>query len=49
MGNTSYDKAGYLADLVVLSEDIFTMPADELRNTKIDATMVGGRFVYQRG
>ncbi|MBC5581774.1 amidohydrolase [Anaerofilum sp. BX8] len=41
-------KPGYYADLVVLSEDIFTMPADELRRTKVDATMMGGRFVYQR-
>ena len=41
-------RPGYYADLVVLSEDIFTMPADDLRNTRIDATMVGGRFVYQR-
>lgn len=41
-------RPGYYADLVVLSEDIFTLPPDELRRTKIDATMVGGRFVYQR-
>ncbi len=39
---------GYYADLAVLSEDIFTIPADRLRSTKVDATMVGGRFVYQR-
>ena len=39
---------GYYADLVVLSEDIFTMNPDELRKTKVEATMVGGRFVYQR-
>lgn len=41
-------KPGYYADLAVLSEDIFTLPADELRRTKVDATMMGGRFVYQR-
>ncbi len=39
---------GYYADLVVLSEDIFTMPVEELRRTKVDATMTAGRFVYQR-
>ena len=41
-------RPGYFADLVILSEDIFTMPADNLRDTKVDATMVGGRFVYER-
>ena len=39
---------GYYADLVVLSEDIFTMPVEELRRTKVDATMTAGRCVYQR-
>ena len=39
---------GYYADLVVLSEDIFTMPAQELRRTKVDATMVAGEFVFER-
>ncbi len=41
-------KPGYYADLVILSEDIFTMPADDLRKTQVLATMVDGRFVYQR-
>ena len=39
---------GYYADLVVLSENIFEMPKTELRRTKVDATMVGGRFVFMR-
>lgn len=39
---------GYYADLVVLSEDIFTNPEVTLRTAKVDATMVGGRFVYER-
>ncbi len=41
-------KPGYYADMVVLSEDIFTMPADDLRKTKVDATIVDGRFVYEK-
>ena len=41
-------RPGYYADLVVLSEDIFTLAPDDLRKTKVDATLVDGRFVYQR-
>ena len=39
---------GYYADLAVLSEDIFTIDPLRLREVKVDATMVGGRFVYER-
>lgn len=42
-------RPGHYADLVVLSEDIFTLPPDDLRKVQIDATMVDGCFVYQRG
>ncbi len=41
-------KPGYYADMVVLSQDIFTIPGDEIINTKVDATIVDGRFVYER-
>ena len=41
-------KPGYYADMAVLSQDIFTIPADEIINTKVDATIVDGRFVYER-
>lgn len=41
-------KPGYYADMAVLSQDIFTIPADEIINTQIDATIVDGRFVYER-
>jgi predicted amidohydrolase YtcJ len=37
---------GKLADLVVLSQDIMTIPADRIMDTKVLATMVGGKFVY---
>ena len=34
--------------MVVLGQDIFTIPADEIINTTVDATIVDGRFVYER-
>ena len=37
---------GLLADLVVLSRDPFTCPADELESVEIVATMVGGRWAH---
>lgn len=40
---------GYYADLVVLSDDIFSIDANELLNVRVEATMTGGRFVYERG
>ncbi len=40
--------AGKLADLVVLSDDIFAMVPEAIRNVKVEATIVGGRVVYQR-
>jgi predicted amidohydrolase YtcJ len=38
---------GFLADLVVLSRDPFTCPANELESVEIVSTMVGGRWVFQ--
>jgi hypothetical protein len=37
---------GSLADLVVLSEDIFTIPPAKIRNVRVRTTIVGGRVVY---
>ncbi len=37
---------GYLADLVVLDRDPFAIPADELPQVQIVATMVGGRWTH---
>jgi predicted amidohydrolase YtcJ len=37
---------GKLADLAVLSQDIFTVPMRELPKTRSVMTMVGGRIVY---
>ncbi len=40
--------AGKLADMVILSDDIFSIPGEAIRNVKVDVTVVGGRIVYQR-
>lgn len=39
---------GKLADFVVLSGDIMTMPASEIFKTRVEMTVVGGKVVYQR-
>jgi predicted amidohydrolase YtcJ len=38
---------GKLADLVVLSQDILSVPDDALQETEVMATIVDGRFVYE--
>lgn len=40
---------GALADLAILSEDLFAMPMPNLAGVKVDATMVNGEFVFERG
>jgi predicted amidohydrolase YtcJ len=42
-------KPGFLADLVILSDDIFTIDPVKIEKTSVDLTMVGGRVVYERG
>jgi predicted amidohydrolase YtcJ len=37
---------GRLADLAVLSQDIFTVPSDDLPKTVSVMTMVGGKMIY---
>ena len=41
-------KKGMLADLVVLSDDIFDLPAGDLERTTVAATIFDGKIVYQR-
>jgi len=41
-------EAGKLADLIVISDDIFAMPHEKIGQTKVTATMVGGKVVYGR-
>ena len=40
---------GKLADLAVLSQDILSVPADAIRETKALMTVVGGKVVYRNG
>jgi predicted amidohydrolase YtcJ len=40
---------GKLADMVVLSCDIFAIPPEEISNTQVDYTIFDGRLVYRRG
>jgi predicted amidohydrolase YtcJ len=40
---------GKLADVVVLSRDILTVPDDEIPGTEVLATIVGGEVVYRKG
>ena len=37
---------GFLADLAVLDRDPFAIPPDELREVRVVATMVGGRWMH---
>ena len=39
---------GFLADVAVLSRDIFAASPDELLETGVDLTLCGGRIVYDR-
>jgi hypothetical protein len=38
---------GKLADLVVLSEDLFRIPPERIKDVHVEITMVGGKVVYQ--
>jgi predicted amidohydrolase YtcJ len=40
-------EAGKLADLVMLSKDIMTVPPKEILSTRVVRTIVGGRVVYE--
>lgn len=39
---------GKLADIVVLDQDLFTIPEDKIMSTKVLYTILGGEIVYQR-
>ncbi|HLW25508.1 MAG TPA: amidohydrolase [Steroidobacteraceae bacterium] len=40
-------EAGKLADLAVLSQDIFAVPSEQISATQVLLTLVGGRVVYE--
>ncbi len=39
-------RPGYLADLVVLSRDVLSIPPEEIPQARVERTMVGGRTVF---
>ena len=38
---------GMLADMVILSQDLFKVPPEEITRTKVVTTIVGGKVVYE--
>jgi len=40
-------KPGYVADLIVLDKDIFTIDEFEIKDIKVEKTMIDGEFVYK--
>lgn len=40
-------KVGYLADFVVLEQDIFEIPAEEIKDVEVNMTVIDGKLVYQ--
>jgi predicted amidohydrolase YtcJ len=40
-------KEGYLADLVLFSQDLFEIPREEIRSAKAVMTMIDGRIVFE--
>ena len=39
---------GKLADLIVLSDDIFTIQPEAIEKTRVDMTIFDGKVIYQR-
>lgn len=39
---------GKLADIIVLSKDLFSIPVEEILKTKVDVTIFDGKVVYRR-
>jgi predicted amidohydrolase YtcJ len=39
---------GKLADMVILSDDIFSIPPEKIREVTVETTIVGGKVVYQK-
>ena len=38
---------GKLADLIMIDKDLLKCPVDEIRQTKVQLTMVGGKIVWE--
>ncbi len=41
-------KAGFLADFVVLDQDIFEIPAEQLKHVEVLMTVVNGKLVFEK-
>jgi len=41
-------KQGYLADMVIFNQDLMTIPHDQIMESKVDITIVGGKVVFER-
>jgi len=39
---------GKLADFVIIDRDLTEIPPEQIRDAKVDLTVVGGRVVYSR-
>lgn len=46
-GNRGVVRKGYRADLVLLDQDLFTVPPETLESAQVRATIVGGKVVYR--
>jgi len=41
-------KKGYLGDVVIVDQDLMTIPEEEIMKTRVDYTIVGGKVVFER-
>jgi hypothetical protein len=41
-------KVGYLADIVILSKDLFTIEPMEIHQVSVEMTLVDGKIVYSK-
>lgn len=41
-------KVGYLADIVIVNQDLLTIPEDQIMKTKVDFTITGGKIMFKR-
>jgi hypothetical protein len=39
---------GKLADLVVIDRDILTIPEDQIKDIKVEMTLIHGKVVYRK-
>ena len=41
-------ETGKLADIVILSQDILSIPEERIKDTKVEYTFVGGKIKYRK-